>query len=132
MIHQEIYDHVKSFLLKQNGRAARFSKEADKDVCSYRGDDGTACAIGCLLPDALAIGMEGKLIGNILRARDDGYRFANDPDGVIRERAVKICELFDGVDPQFLRQLQSLHDCNEPVLWEREFTELAKRWKLTP
>ena len=48
MTEQEIFDTVLEHLRKQ-GKAA-LSAEGD---CTYRGPDGTACAVGCLIPDEL-------------------------------------------------------------------------------
>ena len=48
MTQQEIFDTVLEHLRKQ-GKAS-LSTEGD---CTYRGPDGTSCAVGCLIPDEL-------------------------------------------------------------------------------
>ena len=48
MTQQEIFDTVLAHLRKQ-GKASM----SGADSCRYRGPDGTACAVGCLIPDEL-------------------------------------------------------------------------------
>ena len=45
MTPREVFDKVKAHLLTQGGRATRFGR------CAYRGDNGTKCAVGCLIAD---------------------------------------------------------------------------------
>lgn len=45
---QEIFDKVLNHLRTQ-GKAA----VDDEGTCAYRGEGGTSCAVGCLIPDAL-------------------------------------------------------------------------------
>lgn len=47
---QEVFDKVARHLLKQNKRSSHGA-----NVCKYRGPLGTMCAVGCLLPDDLAL-----------------------------------------------------------------------------
>ncbi len=42
---REIFDFVKTHLLKQNKQAG------NESGCVYRARDGTKCAVGCLIPD---------------------------------------------------------------------------------
>lgn len=42
---QEIFDYVVEHLFKQNRVAKGYG------ICSYRGDGGTSCAVGCLIDD---------------------------------------------------------------------------------
>ncbi len=57
MNNQEIYDKVSKHLLTQNKKSKLDGK------CSYRGDNHTSCAIGCLIPyDLYDSQMEGGTI----------------------------------------------------------------------
>jgi hypothetical protein len=56
MTKQDIFDTVVHHLFKQ-GKKARGCDH----LCSYRGDDKTSCAVGCLVPDNLYTEkMEGR------------------------------------------------------------------------
>ena len=47
MNQQEIFDKVATHLIAQGKRSLGWGA----DYCAYRGDDGTMCAAGCLIPD---------------------------------------------------------------------------------
>lgn len=50
MNQQEIFNKVASHLITQGVQATR--KRIDEySSCAYRGDNGTMCAAGCLIPD---------------------------------------------------------------------------------
>ena len=63
MTNQQIFNKVAKHLLKQ-GRRAR-----DGNGCAYRGENGTKCAVGCLIPDAL---YDDRLEGSSVRYVGDG------------------------------------------------------------
>ena len=48
MTGQEIFDSVLAHLRKQGDASLNASGK-----CAYRGEGGTACAVGCLIPDEL-------------------------------------------------------------------------------
>lgn len=48
---QEIFDAVIRHLRKQGRRANDYSPIYSRYVCRYRGDNGTKCAVGCLIDD---------------------------------------------------------------------------------
>lgn len=50
MNHQEVFTKVATHLLKQ-GRRALFAEKNGFRSCAYRGDNGTKCAVGCLIKD---------------------------------------------------------------------------------
>lgn len=49
LTHQEIYDQVCAHLAKQ-GRRSMIPING-KAICAYRGNGGTKCAVGALIPD---------------------------------------------------------------------------------
>lgn len=53
LTNQQIFEHVLTHMRKQ-GKASVTKTEEYNDLpfCSYRGDDGSACAIGCLMLDS--------------------------------------------------------------------------------
>lgn len=50
MNQQEIFDKVVHHLHKQGKPALLFTNSAEGH-CAYRGDDGSTCAVGCLIAD---------------------------------------------------------------------------------
>ena len=64
MTEQEIFDTVLTHLREQ-GEAATSAGGS----CRYRGANGTACAVGCLIPDELYDPLiEGLGVGRIIEA----------------------------------------------------------------
>ena len=63
--------------------------------CTYLGPDGSRCAVGCLMPEAL-IRCEGNIVAGSIT-------------GVIREYPY-IREFFSKVDIHLLQSIQSAHD----------------------
>ena len=52
MNQQEIFDKVASHLIAQGKQSLRTTNQQWNDQgCAYRGDNGTMCAAGCLIPD---------------------------------------------------------------------------------
>lgn len=49
---QAIFDKVAAHLIKQGRPALYAAGEVGVMTCAYRGSDGTACAVGCLIPDS--------------------------------------------------------------------------------
>jgi hypothetical protein len=65
MTRQEIFNKVADHLLTQ-GKPALFDEIGD---CAYRGQDGSMCAVGCLIPDELYTPeMELKSVDTLLNA----------------------------------------------------------------
>lgn len=106
---QEIYDKVKTHLLKQNRR----SKERGGQ-CLYRGPGGTACAVGCLLTDKEA---ERLAVDNW--SAEDAIAKGQMPKRLVRHG-------------ELLSRLQRVHDENPPRAWSRELKEVAADYRLTP
>lgn len=66
---QGIFDKVAGHLAVQGERAVALNL-AGEFTCRYRGDNGTMCAVGCLIPDEYySVTLEGSgilyLIGNV-------------------------------------------------------------------
>jgi hypothetical protein len=103
-----IFETVKKHLLSQ--------MEPSMDSHSmglYRGYNGLACAIGCLISDRYRPNLEmGSVFDpRVLAAIDDVYEVSLDKD-----------------DSWFLDRLQSIHD-REPVhMWESKLAEFEERY----
>ena len=95
---------IKEHLIKQN----RPSVDSN-GKCMYRGEDGTKCAIGCLIPDHLYNkSMEHKPVDQI---------------------AHLLTEVLppDSVDIVALMEAQFIHDRRHPEYWASEMKRLIER-----
>lgn len=125
--HQEVFDYIVAFLLKQGARSV-----GGDGACRYRGDDGTMCAIGCLLPDeTYDPWMEGLGLADFLLPwRQERHP---DPDR-FKPFSKEQKEFFALLIPHYdlLSDLQVSHDLqldtSEEIRasWIEEFKEIAK------
>ena len=122
MDRQAIFDKVTTHLLTQNQPAKRVLKSYDNAAeCAYRGENGTQCAVGCLIADEdYTPAMEG--------GAPTGHTAACDLVRAALERSLG-CPL-DGEDLQFLRRLQNVHDENGPGDWSQELEAVAETYAL--
>jgi hypothetical protein len=111
MTRQETFDTVVAHLRKQGRKATAFNKR-DIRVCCYRGDEGTKCAAGCLIPDD---------------------RYQPGLEGFRALRTTKVGELLIelGHDTSLVCELQSIHDGYEVCEWEEAFANVARDYELT-
>ena len=104
MTAQEIFDTVLAHLRVQ-GRAA---KGAD-DRCKYRGLGGTACAVGCLIPnDLYDPRIEGLSTSSIMAGRLPPYRASDAPE--LLPIAARIASHIGAEHTPLLAALQNMHD----------------------
>lgn len=108
--NQETFDAVVTHLRRQGRKALRGRK------CAYRGDDGTKCAAGCLIPDDL---YSPKLEGwSVCKSST----LDNPVPGIISGL---------GHDLDLVEALQGAHDTAGPDYWESRFAEIAAEHGLT-
>lgn len=113
MLMQEIFDKVVDHLLTQGARS-RYHGD-----CQYHAPDGRKCAIGCLIP---AERYKPEVEGHSARAVALAW-----PD--VFEPGVAAWMLDD---PRLTRDLQWVHDCQEPHHWATELLWLARLYNLEP
>ncbi len=106
MTNQEILDKVANHLLIQNEKAW----DEESLVCRYLDPEGNKCAVGCLIPEEQ---YSSKLEGLI--ASDD---------------EIKNLPCMQGLDIDFLRDLQLIHDANDPHEWRKELENIANSYSL--
>lgn len=112
---QQVFDKVATHLLRQGRKSQNVGRGQCKSFCAYRGDDGTTCAVGCLIPD-------------------DRYNPAL--EGLAAQRFAVLDTIRDTVDlnettKTLLTELQDLHD-NSPVeTWHLGLERLANRYNLS-
>jgi len=108
MTYQEMFDKVCAHLLTQNKKAMDY-----EGICRYRSDDGTKCAIGCLIPDDLyEKELEGKGVRELILSE---FKFSS---------------YLQQFDLKFLIALQATHDCTSPSKWYTELEKIAIRFNL--
>lgn len=110
MTNQQIFDKVALHLLKQGKRAMSDWGNPNGLSCSYRGEDGTSCAVGCLIPDEHYVpAMEGA-------------------GGVYNNRLVRDALTRVGIDlmqsERLLSALQAMHDDARSV-WKEDLRGIA-------
>ena len=117
MTPQETFNIVAKHLLTQMEQAKDRS-----GCCSYRGENGLKCAVGCLIPDD----------------KYDPYMEGQSPltttcmSGKKREPgSVGRLLLEQGHDLSLAEALQTIHDNYDPDEWRERLQELATRRNLT-
>ncbi len=108
--NQQLFNKVATHLLRQGKQALAPGGEG----CRYRGDQGTKCAVGCLIKDEdydYAIEGQGILVNNL--------------NGI---QASSLLE-FTPTDDQLnlLDKLQAIHDSAQPPEWCAFLRDFAHR-----
>ena len=128
MTEQEIFDTVLAHLREQGEASTNRSGE-----CRYRGEGGTSCAVGCLIPDELYDPMiEGLVLEQIV---------ADCVPDCYRSRAHELLPIMDRIRErlgaehlQLLEELQGAHDrelfIHGQPAWENEMRHIARRFGL--
>ena len=106
MTKQEIFTKVRKHLLSQGKQAMRGS------CCGYRGNDGTSCAAGCLIPD---------------EEYHEGLEFHS----VMSVHVAAVLEPIVGeANMGLVRDLQVIHDTRFSRDWAGELNTLANQYGL--
>jgi len=107
MTNQEILDKVANHLLIQNEKAWNENEHS----CAYLDPEGRKCAVGCLIPDE---------------------QYSKELEGAILTSNPKLEALpcMQGLDLDFLRDLQLIHDTCDPPFWRKQLEILAKKYSL--
>lgn len=128
---QEIFDKVVNHLREQGCRSSRPGSRA---FCSYRGENGLKCAIGCLIPDNLYHPkLEGRSILSIIKICDE---IKDSPIHVTAKNILNYIGYVDKTDEEkhktklLLIDLQQIHDCCIVSHWEYRFQKCAKEFNL--
>lgn len=123
MTGQEIFDGVLAHLRKQ----AKASLNT-RGKCAYRGEGGTACAVGCLIPDELYDPrIENWGVGSILNLRTNGVGI--DETEAYREVLSRIASHLGRENLALLTVLQFAHDnhlaMTSVLAWEQAMERIA-------
>lgn len=104
MTNQEAFDKAALHLLRQG------CKSENVDTCLYRGPNGTKCAVGALIPDE---------------------EYDPSAEGDTIDSVVEWVPSLHGLDTEFLRQLQTVHDDSAVEEWPGELRAVAARFGLS-
>lgn len=115
LTNREIFDRVKTHLLKQNAVAATAYGCVYGDAFS-----GRRCAVGCLLPLDVAITLP---ITGLHAANEDGRAVM----AALRAHDVPVD---DAVTLRLLQSLQEVHDTYDPAEWPHFLDEVAAEFDL--
>lgn len=99
---QEVFDQVSNHLLTQN-KVSKF--KGSINICLYRGDNNTKCAIGCLIAD-------------------EEYK------NHFEWKQVEDIEQIDKTHIELLKALQKVHDWQKVENWKNYLIDLAKEFNL--
>lgn len=111
--NQEIFDQVAIHLMTQRRRAEHLDGR-----CVYHAEDGSKCAVGCLISDdAYSPTIEYELLPDSWGISTLGS--ALEASGVSRSSYL------------LLGRLQILHDATPPAKWRLELSSVAVRFGLT-
>lgn len=122
LTNQELFDAVVSGLRKQgcksltNLNAIVWGGERPNDTlaCAYRGDNGTKCAVGQVIPDEVYnTRIENKSVSWITTIWDDSYKLPWNKKSV-----------------PLLSELQGVHDMADTKNWEHNWKQLAVEFDL--
>lgn len=109
---QQIFDQVAKHLLKQMRKSYLLDSAT---ACAYRGEQGTMCAVGCLLTE-YDPGIERKTVYVIFR----DYPEIAEAAGINKDHIALIT------------RLQTMHDFRSVDGWFDRLAEIAKEFKLDP
>ena len=131
MTEQEIFDTVLTHLREQGEAAA-----TDDGSCQYRGARGTACAVGCLIPDELYDPLiEGLTVVQIVKAAMPAPRQHQ------AQTLPILARIKNHIGAEHLQLLQELQDAHDVYLfdsgmaaWEEGMHRIARDFylKYTP
>lgn len=111
---QSLFDKVATHLLTQ-GKQSAVQNETGETQCLYRGPDGTKCAAGCLIPDALySDALECKTVVCI-------------PESIQAAMGITCA-----IEENLVWNLQQMHDHRPPSLWKERLLGVALTFNLDP
>lgn len=111
MTYEEVFVKVRDHLLKQNAKSMGVYERGATEGCTYRGEDGASCAVGCLIDDEH---YSEKLEGRSVKCGD--VVSALERSGVPMD--------FEFVE--LLGQLQRIHDDSPSGDWDSDLKNLAR------
>jgi len=116
MNRQEVFNKVWEHAHTQKEKSLAKKGDPDENLCRYRGDNGTKCFIGALIPNEVyEEDMEGMNVANLVERFSIVGRTLGLAENVTR----------DSSDMRFLARLQYIHDSYPPSEWDDELRYFA-------
>lgn len=109
---QKCFDIVAEGLILQNRKSQKFDQDGEPH-CAYRGEDGTKCGIGFLIPD------------EFYDYRMDECSSVGVADLISDFECGPLLDDWSPRDKQFLGELQNIHDGNTVDEWPCYFEQFA-------
>lgn len=109
---QEVFNQVARHLLKQK------KKSIIRDKCFYRGEDGLACAAGCLISD------------EEYKAQRDASQYGNKFEDAGSWSMLVTNDLVPNKHSHLICRLQTVHDRSAISDWKARLWEVAKEFGL--
>lgn len=132
MTKREIFLKVKNHLLTQMVK----SMEPDSQSCAYRGQNGTKCAIGCLIPDEHYDPIIERASMTTIGTTDTKWISKISRVSSVAAGPERLADILNDLEipvaaHALLGELQTLHDQNEPENWAALLDQLEKRYFFT-
>ena len=128
MTAQEIFDTVLEHLREQGKASTNRSGE-----CRYRGEGGTACAVGCLIPDEM---YDPMIEGLVVEQFKNDY-VPEDRESQVEELLPIMARISEHLGAEHLELLTKFQDAHDGALahidlsvWEDEMRQIARRFDL--
>lgn len=117
---QRLFDDIAEHLLTQNKKS---TLRYNKTRCRYRGDEeGTSCAIGCLIPDEMYDeSMEGHGVSNLFYTHSIFKNFLN-------KKYDNVINTDEGMD--LVCAMQLVHDAESVCDWKSALKKRAAKFNL--
>jgi len=114
MTRQQIFDHVVEHAREMPEKCQVDGTRQSALQCVYRDGKGNACFVGSLIPEE---------------------RYTPEIEGGSLHDQSLALDALEGVielsDQPFLKELQIIHDCSIPPLWDEKFAIFAEEYNLT-
>ena|ERR1044071_8298334 len=123
MTDQEIFEHVRAHLLKQNAQSLSVDGS-----CAYRGEENRSCAVGCLITDkAYSPEIEGRGVRCLCA---EGIWTATHKNYSPLSKALNESDVPAHASTRSLLViLQYIHDKNHPSTWARDLDKIVPFFK---
>lgn len=120
---QQLFDDVVNHLRKQGCKASGKNLYGDISTCLYRGDNGTKCAIGGIIPD--------ELYNPILENRTcHSIMYPTDLSDDKKPLCLQVGNLIGLSNESLADRLQVIHDADNVEDWEEGFKKVADEYHL--
>lgn len=121
---KDLFEDVEKHLLNQNCKSVPtgdFARGHSGNIdCAYRGQNGTSCAVGCLIPDTMyTLAMEFKSAQSLLALHPNLFDYLVNKYKIVNHSSI----------PILLNRLQDIHDSKNVIDWPTELSSLKRSYE---